>query len=352
MFKWIYSPFKAIRNWIQRNICGYNPGTGDTPPSDPCDKYHNIRLVRNPKDVIGRRMHRSGWPYAFKHLTTIVGDDGILFDDFIEQTFCYTHNPKPYTQPWVGVFHHPPHPPTFSNSQEALKLMFEKNCAFKASLPHLKMAITLSEHLAEFLQPRLDCPVVNLKHPIELSLNTWCPRRYETNCQKKLVQVGFYMRNTQLMHQFPDVRHFIKLKPHLSKDWMVEWDNRVRVHWDRLGIRTTFKTDVLPYKFCTPSQYDRLLAENVVLMEFFDLSAANGILDCIARNTPIITNRHPATIEYLGKDYPLFFDHPQQIPGLLHKVPEAHEHLKSMCKAWTRGEHFTSRIVEELANLK
>jgi len=342
--------FCKIKNWFCPPNGGTGSGTGGN--GDSCDKDISIKMVRCPHQVIGKGMHRSGWPYVYKHLQTISSDDGILFDDFVEQTFCYVDKPAVYNEPWVGVFHHPPNPPCFSNERESLRRMFKENCAFKASLPNLKMAIALSDHLADYLRTELDCPVLSLKHPIGTPRKFWCPEAYKANKDKRIIQVGCYLRNTQLLHQFLDVCGHSKWKPALTKDWMKIWDDRVRRHWSWLDDRSDFCTEVKTYNFYTPSQYDELLTKNVVAMEFFDLSAANGILDCIARNTPVIVNRHPAAVEYLGPYYPLFFDHPEQIPHLMTKVNEAHEYLKAVNKTWIQGENFVSSLVHGLKDLK
>jgi hypothetical protein len=57
----------------------------------------------------------------------------------------------------------------------------------------------------------------------------------------------------------------------------------------------------------TNEEYDVLLSKNIVFIHLIDASTVNTILECIARNTPIIVNRHPATIELLGEYYPLYY---------------------------------------------
>ena len=43
-------------------------------------------------------------------------------------------------------------------------------------------------------------------------------------------------------------------------------------------------------------------------MNALNSSANNTVLECIARNSPIIVTKHPAIKEYLGEDYPLYFN--------------------------------------------
>jgi hypothetical protein len=333
--------FKKLFKRLKR-ICPPNNGTGST-------NYQSIKLVRSASEAIGVGFHRSGWPYVFKFLETISSRDGILFDDFVEQNFCYKDNPTVYREPWVGVFHHPPTIPYFGNQRESLELMFKKP-EFMESAKNLKLAIALSEHLGTFLRKHLKCPVLVLTHPAALVKHNsmWTPHNYRKNRDQQLVQVGYYLRNTQLINQIPH-SHFRKTRLWTSKEWVQIFDERVRKYY--AGVRTEYGGyhDKI---FIPASQYDRLLERNVVVMEVFDASASNGVLDCMVRNTPIVINRNPAVVEYLGKDYPLYFTNPVEIPRLVDsKVQEAHRYLVAKDKANLNPELFIIRIMEAIGKL-
>jgi hypothetical protein len=64
-------------------------------------------------------------------------------------------------------------------------------------------------------------------------------------------------------------------------------------------------------------EYDDFLSENIVFLKLFDSSANNSIVECMARSTPVLVNRLPAIEEYLGKEYPLFYNNLQEAEGLL-----------------------------------
>jgi len=56
------------------------------------------------------------------------------------------------------------------------------------------------------------------------------------------------------------------------------------------------------------SEYDTLLTRNIVFIYLVDASAVNTVIECMIRNTPIIINRHPAVVELLGENYPLYVE--------------------------------------------
>lgn len=312
-----------------------------------CLKYKSIKLVRDAEDVIGVGFHRSGWPYVFKYLEKIASNSGILFDDFVEQNFCYKDRPTIYREPWVGVFHHPPTIPYFGNQRESLELMFQKP-EFKESAKKLKLAVALSEHLAAFLRKHLKCPVVVLKHPASSINIMWNLKSYRNNPAKQLVQVGYYLRNTQLINQIP-LSSFIKTRLWTTKEWVRTFDERVKKHYE--GKRLEFG-GFKDRTFIPASHYDDLLCRNVVVMEVFDASASNGVLDCIVRNTPIVINKNPAVVEYLGPNYPLYFTDPLEIPTLVaEKAEAAHLYLKSMDKSTLHAEYFIRKLLEAIEKI-
>ena len=73
-------------------------------------------------------------------------------------------------------------------------------------------------------------------------------------------------------------------------------------------IRNDLGTGELDYKDDT--EYIKLFNNNIIFGHYIDCSASNTILECIMCNTPIIVNNHPAIMEYLGKDYPLYYSNP------------------------------------------
>lgn len=55
-------------------------------------------------------------------------------------------------------------------------------------------------------------------------------------------------------------------------------------------------------------KYEELLSSSVVLLKLKGAGGCTTVIECIARNIPIVVNRLPALEEYLGKNYPLFYD--------------------------------------------
>lgn len=325
--------------------CDQHPGR-ETVSGSPC-----IHLTRSISQVIGQGFHRSGWPYAVRSLMPMFCQQGILFDDFVEQRFSYGGERHIYTSPWVGIFHHPGHFPAFVDGKFALEQIF-KGSVWQESEKQLRGAIALSEHLAKYLSNRLKVPVVVIKHPSEIPERTWSEAAYLQNSNKKLVQLGWYLRNTRAIYQVPSLRDHEKFRCLPEKPWVAEHDRRLLAYWQSQPSRAEYG-DVTELGYVPHETYDSLLTSNVILTELLEASANNVVIECIARNTPLIVNRHPAAVEYLTPGYPLFFDNLEDVPALLttERVIAAHRYLRNMDKDWLNGDNFCNSIRNALTTM-
>jgi hypothetical protein len=99
--------------------------------------------------------------------------------------------------------------------------------------------------------------------------------------------------------------------------------------------KNSLNKQVVMYYTQTFEEYDDFLSKNIVFVELFDAAANNTVLECIIRNTPIIINKIEGVVDYLGQDYPLYYDNLKDVPQLINgqKILEAHEYLKNMDKS-------------------
>lgn len=287
--------------------------------------------------IVGTQQHHSGWPYVVEALSPLFSPTGILFDDFIEQAFLYTRSPHvPYTEPWIGVLHHPPDMP--ADYLPAIHLTeLDKQPAWQQSLPHLRLLLTLGNPLREWCQSRWDVPVVALRHPIAPPAKWWSPAAFQH--QPLLLQVGWFLRNIAAIHQVVTPSWLPKaiLRPTIPAGLSL-------AQLERRNRRQVGTTIVLPRQ--DHEAYEALLSRSVVFMEVFSAVANNTVVECIARNVPLCVNRHPGVEDYLGESYPLFYTVFEDVPRLLTlpRILEAHRYLKTLDKWWLNTEFFREHL--------
>jgi hypothetical protein len=68
------------------------------------------------------------------------------------------------------------------------------------------------------------------------------------------------------------------------------------------------------------TEYDELLSNNIVFLNLVDASAANTVIECIVRRTPLVVNRIPAVEEYIGREYPLFYNTLEEANAILNDL--------------------------------
>ncbi len=117
-------------------------------------------------------------------------------------------------------------------------------------------------------------------------------------------------------------------------------------------------TTVKKIQCLTNLLYDELLTSTVVFLDLLDCSAANTIIECIVRSTPIIVNSLPSTHEYLGNNYPGLYKISSLVDKLSdvkniypEKVKEINKYMKKIDKSQFMIDKFIRNMEEITINL-
>lgn len=338
-----------------------------------------------------RGYHRAGWEYVMSHLGSLQEDTGIVCDGFVDRTFLWGRwvlsdaGVIPYTCQWIGFVHHTPNTEYTDNNCEVMIASKE----FQQSLPTCKALICLSDYLAQWFRQRFpELNVISLKHPTVFVKHQWS--RFD-----RLLHVGAWYRNPFSFYRVnsPKPKVSLKgkdmdayflpgrctlnydevLKPDMRNKWLyfcAQWlreqrplptdllitfeGGQVSVSPDLPSIEGSLKemlNSVSVVDKVSNEEYDRLLSTSVVFLNLVDASAVNTVIECIVRNTPLVINRHPALEQYLGRDYPLFYETIDQVNALLsaESVGRAHQYLKELDKEDLTIDAFTESVREIIA---
>ncbi len=293
--------------------------------------------------------HRSGWNYAVRSVASLHNPVGILLDPFIERTFAW--NPKgikPHLEPWIGFIHVPPCIPPYLSRNQSNREIFNTE-AWKKSLPFCKGLFTLSEYHKMNLEPFPGVPVNNLLHPTEFPELTWSPELFLGNREKKIVQIGWWLRKIYSIYRL-NVNGYQKVFLRKNEDNMEEI---MKMEFDHTPGKEFLTPECMAQtktmKFLSNTKYDQLLSENIVFLDLYDASANNAVVECIARNTPILVNPIAPVVEYLGADYPLYFGSLEEAAGKAADtalVIRAHHYLVNLpVKSRLTGDYFRQSLL-------
>jgi len=275
--------------------------------------------------------HRSGWGYATGAFNCLHSREGVLLDGFIESSFSWNREfmsssgKIPFRGPWVGFIHNPPNMPDwFGDGKSSNQQIFSQK-DWQASIGHCKGLFTLSEyHKKDLKKIYPNLPVVSLFHPTEEPEVKFDFDRYLANKDKKLVQVGWWLRRPFSLHQI--TTKLIRATLNTNNPWQ---------HLMTTHLKIPTGTDlscVMELPFQPNDDYDQLLSQNVVFLDLIDSSANNAIIECIVRNTPVLVNRLDPVVEYLGEDYPLYFNSLEEAGAKADNndlIYSAHKYLES-----------------------
>jgi GT2 family glycosyltransferase len=284
----------------------------------------------------GFGVHRHGWAEVMQVLEVLHTDSGILLEPFIEKKFHFgtdpgdyhSDNPTPYTYPWVGFLHCTEDTPSWFSKWLKPSSIFSTDM-WRISFPYCQGLFVLSSALKKWLvqEAKIQIPISVVMHPSNFEVPQFQWEIFKTAPQ--VVQVGHWVRKLNAIYFLQTHWPRILLRKsvdHLPADEIqrfgLELSSR---HMD--GVKVL---DVIDN-----ATYDNMLQSSVVFCNLYTAAANNVVVECIARNTPLLVNRIPATVEYLGEGYPLLFS--DMIDASLYirdigRIKAAHEYLLSMDK--------------------
>lgn len=237
--------------------------------------------------------HHSGWGYVIDNLHDQLHNEyGTKFIDSLDDYFNNEVSDI-INEPWIGVLHMPIALP--EHVKQEYPLINSVSDFIKSYLWHMNKStcrglITLSIENKTYLENTINkkFQILNCVHPIKPSNIVFNIEKYFQD--RKLASVGHWLRNFDTFFNIGYKHKKVLLKP-----------------FEDMHSKNP-PSDVKVIDRMSNHDYDNLLASSVVFLNLYGASANNTIIECIVRNTPIVVNRLPAIEEYLGHDYPLFYD--------------------------------------------
>jgi len=254
--------------------------------------------------------HRSGWGYCMNVLSSLHSDYGILVLDYIEKII---KDSIVVTKPWIGFIHNVPcHPTIIDNIYGTqynwdLKRIVESQ-TWLLNLKFCRGIFCLSSENLAFLRENLpsQIPVEMIYHTTEIPSLKFEFDKFMSNKYKKVVFVGHWMRNFQSIFDLQSIYPKFILRGSVGA-----------FNYDKIPKFYDTNSSVSYIERLDNQQYDTLFSENLIFLNLYGSSANNTVIECIARNNPIIINRLPSLEDYLGVDYPLFYEDLSEASSLI-----------------------------------
>jgi hypothetical protein len=307
--------------------------------------------------------HRHGWGFCINALMGIHSKSGIFCDDFVEKNFAWnlsgfykkTDNNYilPYAKPWIGFMHNPPNPPKwfdYANSPEGIL----SRGLFKESLKSCKCLICLSDYAANWLRQKVSVPVISVKHPTSFDCEKWNKDRFLLQKTRPLVQIGYWLRNITSIRDFRCSSKYNKIWLPSDLTYVNDLLNRIRSMEKDFYEKEYMWSTVSILDKISNEQFDRLISSCVVFLNLYDSSANNAVIECIARNTPILINKIAPVVEYLGKSYPMYYNSIDEAEEMIMDtdlILSANQYLIDMDKSFLSKTFFLNDICNKLETL-
>lgn len=323
------------------------------------------RLFLNNENYYKTVTHRGGWKsiiqYGIDNSIISINNNSknIILEDCCESNFLWNDDCKIINNKWIGITHFTNNVPTIWNMTHIDNLL--KNNKFIESLKNCNGLIVLSKYMKNYfkrVKVLKNIRIYNLKHPIDNFYNKFDLNKFLSLKKFNLILLGQQLRkiadisivNSDLIENklwlsgitFENVRN-----ERLYKDLL--YNKIISNNEEFIEIKKKLQ---IPY-ISNYKDYDVLLTSSIILIPLYNASANNSVLEIIQTNTPAFITRLSATEEYLGKDYPMFYDDIIEVNNILNnrelfnkKYTETYNYLKDMDKSHLTYERFYSDLLK------
>lgn len=243
--------------------------------------------------------HFNGWVSIIESLSRVFTRKDFVLHPFLDRdTLFFFDNLKVLKgKPWVGIVHFPTHgAPLLHPEVNSINVVKKINASeYKDNCSGL---IVLTNKAKETLSQFTDIPIHRLWHPKFVGKNSF--------------DITSYFRNPIIRHPgkaYRDFYPYFQFQTELKKEIYIEpenkWliDNSLELSGSLINDSVSIKTTFLKAK-----KYIKNLTTSIGFSYYYDCEASNSILEHLMTHTPIIVNRLPSIEEYLGSDYPMYYE--------------------------------------------
>ncbi|RWS10838.1 uncharacterized protein B4U79_01519, partial [Dinothrombium tinctorium] len=194
------------------------------------------------------------------------------------------------------------------------------------------------EYLEENLSLEFRIPIQRIFYPIVelVCVESAVLSNWRNQSEVNIVFVGSFARDYQLFYKakFPQNCR----KAIIISDLAVE------------AQRSKISSEVAVHERLNDEEYEEMLKKSIVFLALkYDGAANTVILECIARNVPIVVPAMRSTVEYIGEKYPLLYD--TSTTDFTHLISEenigkAIEYLQKMDKEKFSLEKFVENVTK------
>ncbi len=247
----------------------------------------------------------------------------LVFFDFIDREFGWNSSKMESIYPegvpfnWGGIIHHPLELDEDWGPNSSLKNYITPSSYIQKCFTKCKFLIVLSESLKKSIIEsnilgNFNIPIYVIYHILpSYQINHLHLTPPNVDSIKHLLFLGWSFRNYSLFYK---INAF-----HLKKIILLGVTNNEQKSRISKNIRRQLypllplKENVEIINYLPEEKFLRILFKSIVFLDFDGVSANNSVVECIKYNIPLLIRKCEATIFYLGKDYPLYFDNEDDI---------------------------------------
>ena len=276
----------------------------------------------------------NGWSNISRSLKKISNPKGTKCYEWLDKHA----KERTIEEPWSGFLHNPityPKEYPIKYHEKVMPISKLIECKyFKNKLESCRSIFVFTKQVRDFIKKNLGFDYVfSIKHP-----SGFYGTNYRWLSCKNTLHIGQQMRKYHSFHNLRTDLKKVLIKPLNCPTDLVEMNK----------YKTNIQDDIVYLEQTCLAEYIDLMCNSVVFLDLYDVAACNTILECISLSVPILVNKLDGCIEYLGEDYPFYYEDLSEAEAKLSDsklIAQTNEYLLNMKKEDLSVNFFIESII-------
>ena len=255
--------------------------------------------------------HCYGWKNIMETLKSKFNTELLIIDNI--ENYFLVDKMLSLNKPWFGFIHQPLNIPKLLKKNYLQIETLLNNSNFIESLDYCKGIISFSYNISKELSLELkNTNIYYFYHPISIPQNISNNFLNENTIEidriidnNSIIFLGQHLRRNYLMFRFPNYK--IKWLYGLNKKYLESKKNLVNYECRIYNTKYNWNNIDIDY-YDNENDYFTQLINNIIIISTYVSNANNSILDVISLKIPALIERKVEIEDYIGKDYPGFFN--------------------------------------------
>lgn len=248
---------------------------------------------------------------------------------------------------WFTILDQPFHAPSWKTTNKLPLLLNKINDEKDIFKQNCQTIISYSQSDANELNKYLSGKINVINHPLPYSTQKWSYDHYKIANKKNIIQIETGCGCLNAIYLLPKSSFNKFLFTNISQTIIKEKLIYEREHLSAINYHSNTEVNII---FSEINAIEQFYSSSIFISHLYDFVSEWNILKCFSDNAPLLINRLPSVVDYLGNNYPFYYSCYEEAIDKAKDITLIKETNEYMKKRFEDNSYTLQNFLIELSN--